>query len=44
MSSEELMNIQGGIGKTCFYGILVGAITFLIGLFDGIIRPFSCNE
>jgi lactobin A/cerein 7B family class IIb bacteriocin len=44
MSNEELMNIKGGIGRTYFYGIIVGAITFIIGLVDGIIRPLRCNE
>lgn len=44
MSNEELKNVWGGIGKTYFYGILAGTITFLIGLIDGIIRPVKCNE
>jgi hypothetical protein len=44
MSDVELLNVRGGIGKTYFYGIIVGSITFLIGLIDGILRPFKCNE
>ena len=43
MSNEELMNIQGGMAKSYFYGIIIGAVTFLIGLVDGLIRPLSCN-
>ena len=38
MSNEELKNVWGGIGKTYFYGILAGTITFLIGLIDGQIK------
>ena len=43
MSDDELMNVYGGMAKTYFYGIIVSAITFLIGLVDGIIRPLNCN-
>lgn len=43
MSDEELMSVEGGLAKSYFYGILVSTITFLIGLFDGIVRPVSCN-
>lgn len=43
MSEEELISIKGGLAKSYFYGILVTTITFLIGLFDGIVRPVSCN-
>lgn len=43
MSDEELMSIEGGLTKTFFYGILVSTVTFLIGLFDGMVRPGSCN-
>lgn len=44
MSNEELMTIAGGMAKTYFYGILVTAVTFLIGLVDGLIRPLGCND
>ncbi len=44
MSEEELINVKGGMARTYFYGIIVTAITFLIGLVDGIIRPLNCNE
>jgi len=43
MSNAELMEVKGGMAKSYFYGIIVGAITFLIGLVDGIIRPLNCN-
>ncbi len=44
MSDEELMNIEGGMIKPYFYGILSGVVTFLIGLVDGILRPLKCND
>ncbi len=44
MSDEELMNIEGGMARSYFYGIIVSAVTFLIGLVDGLIRPLSCND
>lgn len=37
MSNEELTNIVGG--KISFVGIITGALTFIIGLIDGILRP-----
>ena len=43
-SNEELMNIEGGMARSYFYGIIVSAVTFLIGLVDGLIRPLSCND
>ena len=43
MSKEELIMIEGGMVKSYFVGILVSAITFFIGLIDGIKRPLSCN-
>jgi lactobin A/cerein 7B family class IIb bacteriocin len=42
LNSEELKNINGGIS----FGILslIGAaITFIIGLLDGITRPLRCR-
>ena len=43
MSDEELMSIEGGMAKSYFYGIIIDAVNFLIGLVDGLIRPLSCN-
>lgn len=43
ISKEELKNIEGGgisIGTGLFLG---GFITFLVGLFDGYVRPLACR-
>jgi hypothetical protein len=39
---KELKKINGGINITA--GILIGGfITFLIGVFDGYVRPYACR-
>ena len=43
MNKEELMKINGG-GFSLSTGIIFGGIiTFLIGLFDGYVRPLACK-
>ena len=44
MTKEELLTIKGGISKTVRGGIVVGIITFLIGVIDGYRRPLACNR
>lgn len=42
LNNEELKNINGGIS----FGILAllgGAITFIIGILDGLTRPLKCR-
>lgn len=39
----ELNQIYGG-SKVVVGGIIIGIITFIIGLIDGYMRPLSCNE
>lgn len=42
LNDKELKKIQGGFKITV--GILIsGIVTFLIGLFDGYVRPLACN-
>lgn len=43
LTKDELMNIEGGALK---FGILVGigaAVTFIVGVIDGFVRPLKCN-
>ena len=43
LKEEELKNIQGGISLSV--GLAIGGvITFLIGLFDGFVRPYNCRQ
>ena len=44
MSKEELLEIKGGVSKGLIIGGVGILITFLIGLFDGYMRPLSCNK
>ena len=39
----ELNQIYGG-SKVVVSGIIIGIISFIIGLIDGYMRPLSCNE
>lgn len=41
LSNYELNNISGG--GYGWYLVLGGAITFLIGVIDGYLRPLKCN-
>ena len=42
LSNKELSEIQGGF-KWITAGALGTAVSFLIGLIDGYIRPLSCE-
>ena len=44
MSNEELSMVKGGLSKTVLFGTIGLAITFIIGLVDGFMRPLSCNS
>ncbi len=42
LNKEELKNINGGIS----FGLLAligGAVTFIIGILDGLTRPLKCR-
>ena len=43
ISDEELKEINGG-SKYLIVGIAISIITFLIGIYDGYMRPLACNE
>ena len=40
---QELRTIKGG-GWVQVAGIIGGVMTFLFGIIDGIMRPFSCQD
>lgn len=43
LEKQELLNINGGAVR---FGVIIGigaAISFLIGVFDGLVRPLKCN-
>lgn len=42
LENNELMNIKGGISGWAIAGIIAAGI-FVVGVFDGIARPFRCN-
>ena len=45
LEKKELHQISGGGGTSFMIGCLIaGAISFLIGVFDGYIRPLKCNS
>jgi len=44
LNNEEMLKVKGGgISSKLIWGLVGGAIVFLIGLFDGIISPKKCN-
>ena len=45
MKKQELQNIIGGGGFSIGLGVAIGGlITFVIGVFDGYIRPLACRK
>lgn len=43
LSSKELKEIKaGGLSGWAIAGIIAG-VTFVVGIFDGIARPFKCR-
>lgn len=42
IKKEELIKVQGGFKLGLIFGISV-AVTFIIGVIDGIVRPLKCN-
>ncbi len=43
IENSELLSIYGG-SNIVVGGIVIGIITFLIGLIDGYYRPLGCDE
>ena len=43
ISDKELVTIKGGFSKLAVGGIVIGIVSFVIGLFDGYFRPLKCN-
>lgn len=43
VSDEELMNVNGGGFNLGIATGIVGCVAFLIGVFDGIVRPLKCR-
>ena len=44
LSNNQLIDINGGgYSKYAIYIVIGGAITFLIGVIDGFLRPLKCN-
>ena len=43
LSNEELMNISGGGVNVALVAAVSAGIAFIIGIFDGIVRPLKCR-
>ena len=43
LSNEELYEIKGGAIKAGVLALIIGGVTFIIGVIDGYIRPLRCN-
>ncbi len=43
LTDNELMDVKGGGISLGAAALIVLGVTFLIGVIDGYIRPFSCN-
>ncbi len=42
LKNEELININGGAIQWSLYALIGAAITFIVGVVDGIVRPINC--
>lgn len=43
LENKDLVNIKGGVNTALWFGI-GAAITFILGLFHGIVSPRKCNR
>ena len=43
LTNKEMMNIYGGGINLGLAALIIGSVTFVIGIFDGITRPFKCR-
>ena len=44
LSKNELITIDGGKANYGLYIAIAGAVTFIIGVIDGFLRPLKCNR
>lgn len=42
LNNEEMLEVKGGASKLV-WGIIGGALVFIIGVIDGIVNPRKCN-
>ena len=43
LNDEELMKINGGGINFGVVALVAGALTLIVGIFDGIVRPLKCR-
>lgn len=44
LNNEEMLVVKGGgFSSKLVWGIIGGAVVFLIGIIDGIVSPKKCN-
>lgn len=43
LTNEELMKVDGGGFNWGIAALIAAGVTFIAGIFDGIIRPLGCN-
>ena len=43
LSNENLYEINGGAIKAGVIALIIGGVTFIIGVIDGYLRPLRCN-
>ncbi len=43
LNDSELHDVCGGAVNWGIVGIIAAAVSFIVGVFDGIARPFKCR-
>lgn len=43
LKDKELMNIEGGGFNAGVAALIAAGISFMVGIFDGIVRPLKCR-
>ena len=45
MKNDELLEVNGGaVHWAVIAGGIVAAVSFVVGFFDGLVRPFKCRQ
>ena len=44
LNDEELININGGAVKSAVLALVGAGIVFVIGVINGLTRPYTCNS